>query len=119
MFKYYNANPLGLKVSDCAVRAYSLAMNISWDSAYRELSEEARIQGYTFTEMKFLDKFLSEKFEKYKDLKLYRVRDFIEDKSYGVWLITMKDHITCIIDGVIYDTFNPEDRIIYDIYRVK
>lgn len=29
MFKYYNANPLGLNVSDCSVRAYSLAMGIS------------------------------------------------------------------------------------------
>lgn len=119
MFKYYNANPYDLKVSDCAVRAYSLATNQSWDSAYKELSENARKQGYTFTEMKFLDKFLEERFQKYRNLKLYYVKDFTELNKEGTWLITMKDHITCIINGIIYDTFNPENRIIYDIYRVK
>lgn len=31
MYKYYNANPLGRHVSDCSVRAISLATDRSWD----------------------------------------------------------------------------------------
>jgi hypothetical protein len=34
MFKYYNANPLGRHVSDCSVRAISLATGRSWDETY-------------------------------------------------------------------------------------
>lgn len=31
----------------------------------------------------------------------------------------MKNHITCCIDGVIYDTFNPSDRLVWEVYKVK
>ena len=36
----------------------------------------------------------------------------------GVYLITMNGHITCSIDGIIYDTFNPKDRLVWGAYRV-
>lgn len=39
MFKYYNANPLGLNVSDCAVRAYSLALGILLTKNYQKKQE--------------------------------------------------------------------------------
>ena len=58
MFKYYNANPLGRNVSDCAVRAISLATNRSCDETYRELSEFARREGITFSEIEFLNNYL-------------------------------------------------------------
>ena len=58
MFKYYNANPLGRNVSDCAVRAISLATNRSWDETYCELSEFARREGITFSEIEFLNNYL-------------------------------------------------------------
>lgn len=27
-------------------------------------------------------------------------------------------YITCSIDGIIYDTFNPKDRLVWGAYRV-
>lgn len=29
------------------------------------------------------------------------------------------NHITCAIDGVCYDTFDPSDRLIWCVYFVK
>lgn len=42
MFKYYNANPLKRNVSDCSVRAISLATEHTWDETYIMLSNYAR-----------------------------------------------------------------------------
>ena len=34
MYEYYNANPYGRHVSDCSVRAISLATEQSWEETY-------------------------------------------------------------------------------------
>lgn len=57
MWQYYNANPLGRKVSDCAVRAISLATEQTWDDTYIMLSEYGRQQGITFSEVEFINDF--------------------------------------------------------------
>ena len=76
MFKYYNANPLGRNVSDCAVRAISLATNRSWDETYCELSEFARREGITFSEIEFLNNYLLDNFERFylNRRKIHRVK---------------------------------------------
>lgn len=120
-WKYYNANPEGRKVNDCTVRAISLATGRSWDDAYVMLSEYARAQRIMPDEVDYIDDFLRTHFEKICGCK-YRqmtVRDFAREARKGTFLITMNGHITCCIDGCIYDTFDPGDRYIWDIYKVE
>ena len=121
MFRYYNANPFGRNVSDCAVRAISLATNKTWDETYRELSEFARREGITFSEIEFLNNYLEECFERvYLDRRKIRtVQDFLDLNLRGIYLITMPDHITCVIDSTIYDTFNCSDNFFWGIYKVR
>lgn len=120
MWQYYNANPLGRNVSDCTIRAISLASQKSWDEAYVELSEYSRLQGITFSEVEFINDYLADQYERYcPPRKTETIRDFIDLKLKGRWLVTMSGHITCIIDGVLYDTFDCSDRYIWCIYRVK
>lgn len=120
MWKYYNANPLGRKVSDCAVRAISLATDTSWDNTYCILAEYSRRQGITLSETEFINDFLEDRYEKYKPTnKIQTVQDFTKLNLKGRWLITMRGHITCVIDGIIYDTFDCSDYYIWNIYRVK
>lgn len=120
MFKYYNANPLGRHVNDCSIRAISLAEGISWDDAYKQLSEFARQEAITFSEIEFIDKYLSDRYPSYcQQKKIYTVGDFANLKLKGKWLITMSGHITAIIDGTIYDTFDPSDRYMWCAYLVE
>ena len=65
MFKYYNANPLGRHVNDCTVRAISLATQQSWDDTYDWLSNYGRQNGITFSEIEFINEFLSERYERF------------------------------------------------------
>ena len=53
------------------VIAISLATNNSWDSTYIQLSEYARSQGITFSEIAFINDYLSERYEKYCYNKIY------------------------------------------------
>ena len=122
MYRYYNANPLGRKVNDCTVRAIALATGESWDSTYNYLSDYAQQEAVMMDNVMYIDKFLDKNFEKiYTNEKGYNMTvDDVSKRWYkGTYLITMKNHITCCIDGVIYDTFNPSDRLVWEVYSVK
>lgn len=121
MFIYYNANPYKRLINDCTVRAISLATDESWSNTYMKLSDFARVKGFLFDDVRYIDEYLDNHFErvyKRENTKM-TVEDFIHLYSNGVYLITMSGHITCAIDGVIYDTFYPGDRIVWEAYRVK
>lgn len=121
MYAYYNANPLGRKVNDCTVRAISLATNQSWDETYDMLSGFAKHHAIMMDEVEYIDDFLCANFQKYqtpdRSQKL-TVEQFVENHPRGTFLITMRGHITCCVDGCIYDTFNPSDRLVWNIYKV-
>ena len=34
MWVFYNPNPKGARVGDCAIRAVSKALNLTWEEAY-------------------------------------------------------------------------------------
>lgn len=46
------------------------------------------------------------------------LEDLADLELPGRWLVTMSGHITCIIDGVIYDVFDPSDRYMWCAYQV-
>lgn len=122
MFKYYNANPLNRKVNDCTVRAISLATGRSWDETYEKLSIFAQQQAIMPDDVTYIDDFLENNFEKIcgcKGKTKITVGEFVENNPEDIYLITMNGHITCCIDGCIYDTFNPKDRFVWGVYKVK
>ena len=122
MFIYYNANPYGRLINDCTVRAISLATGNSWNDTYEELSNFARTQGSMFDDVMYIDSYLDKMFKKIysrgRGLNL-TVEEFIKNHPKGIFLITMRGHITCCIDGTIYDTFYPGDRLVWEAYKVK
>lgn len=119
-FEFYNANPLGRRVNDCTVRAISLAVGITWDQAFDELSQVAQKQAIMPDEVEYIDEYLQSRFERVCDCRgrQITVGEFAEKHPKGTYLITMSGHITCCVDGCIYDTFDPSDRYLWDAYRV-
>lgn len=121
MFKYYNANPRGRRVNDCTVRAISLATGESWDAAYSKLSDFAQAQAIMPDEVMYIDEYLDRHFIKLcgcKGVAQMTVGDFVDKYNRGIYLITMSGHITCAINGCIYDTFDPSDYYVWDVYQV-
>ena len=121
MFQFYNANPRGRHVNDCTVRAISLATGESWDDTYRQLSHFAQVQCIMPDDVRYIDDYLERHFHKIcgcKDSRKITVGEFVHKHPHGTYLITMSGHITCAVDGLIYDTFDPSDRFVWDAYKV-
>lgn len=121
MFRYYNANPYGRHVNDCTVRAISLATDRSWDETYRELSDFAQAQAIMLDDVDYIDEYLRRRFPLVCDCQGLQItiEDFVKSHTYGTYLITMAGHITCSINGEIYDTFDPSSKFIWEAYKVK
>ena len=122
MYKYYNANPRGRHVNDCTVRAISLATGRSWEETYARLSKFACSQCTMPDDVKYIDNFLEKHFTKVcgckNNIKI-TVGEFVSIHPTGSYLITMRGHITCVRNGVIYDTFDPSDRYVWGAYLIE
>ena len=79
----------------------------------------------------YLDKEWSEKYGAYTGNRRENYEANITDRNYlkrvihylnerGIkYAVTMNGHITAIIDGIIYDTFDPSKRIMRCAWRIK
>lgn len=116
-YQFYNANAHGNFVNDCTIRAISLAEGKKWDETYEELSDIAQEKGILLDDVNFIDKLLDDRYSRtcYRETT---VGEFAETHPIGIYLITMKGHITCCMDGVIYDTFDCRNRFIWCVWRV-
>ena len=117
MYKFYNANARGRFTNDCVIRAISLAEDKTWNETYDELSEIAQRNGIILDDVQFVEPLLDSRYERMCFNETY-VGEFIEEHPKGVYLITMKGHITCVIDGVLYDTFDCRDRVMWCAWEV-
>ena len=61
---YYNANAFGNDVEDCAIRSISVAEGISWDEAYRKLSDYARERGLMISSVESVEQYLDEHYNR-------------------------------------------------------
>lgn len=116
-YKFYNANVKGNFVNDCTIRSISLAEGKTWNETYEELSDIAQEEGIILDDVNFIEPLLDSRYNRVCHPETY-VGEFVEDHPEGVYLITMNGHITCCIDGVIYDTFDCRDRLMWCAWEV-
>ncbi len=123
MYEFYNENPLGIFEDDCVIRAISCATNRSWDEVYDELSDLAQERGTLLDKKDFVRWYLDTHFTRIPNPP-YKVIDVARNFKNHIVLCTMRGHITCIKpnkygEETIYDTFNPSDKIVEDVWVVR
>lgn len=118
MYTYYNANSLGNFVNDCVVRAVAVVESKTWDQVYDELSDIAQSQGTILDDVDFVENYLDKRYPRACHYSK-TVGEFIEEYPRGTYLVTMEGHITPIIDGVLYDTFDCRDRRMWCSWKIK
>lgn len=118
MYKFYNANVKGNFVNDCVIRAISVAEGKSWDQTYEELSDIAQKEGILLDDVDFVENYLD---KRYKRVPHYAkiVGELLDEFPKGIYLVTMKGHITVIMDGILYDTFDCQERRIWCVWKVQ
>lgn len=119
MYRYYNANANNNFVNDCVIRSISVAEDKTWGDTYDELSRIAKRNGILLDDVNFVEPLLDYRYESVRVRPGETVGEFSENHPYGVYLITMPNHITVLKEGTIYDTFDCRDRVLWEVWRVK
>lgn len=118
MYKYKNMNPFNRDIEDCVIRSISLLTNRDWDDTYKELVYYSSQDGYMTDNVEFVEEYLDKRYPRECHYSK-TVGEFAQEHPYGRYAVTMPNHITAIINGVIYDTFNPGNRIMRCAWKIK
>lgn len=118
MFVFYNPNPISGQVGDCAVRALTKALNVSWEEAYLRLC----VNGYLMADMPSSDivwgaVLRSEGWRRHMIPDLcpdcYTIADFCQDHPEGVYVIKSENHVCTVVDGDVFDTWDSTRKVPY------
>ena len=115
MFRYYNPNPTGrVSVGDCAVRAVSKALGITWDDAFNILVDTARLRGDMPSSNAVIDEVLTDygfHKETFSDCyKCHTVSEFAEKHPYGTYVLGTGSHVIAIKNGDWWDSWRSDDE---------
>ena len=118
MYRYYNANALNKYEDDCVIRAISCATNKSWDYVYDYLSDIAQYEGTLLDKREFVRNYLDRTYKRLNGIygTVGQVSGMFPNNTL---LITMRGHIVCSKNGVIYDTFDCRDREVESVWLVN
>ena len=112
VFCEFNVNPKKIKTGDCSIRAVALAFDIPYDKAYRELCNFGVDMSREFNTMNATGSFLNKKAIALRSDVQETGNDFAKNHPSGRFILGMEIptsdvnksyHLTCCIDGVIYD----------------
>jgi len=116
MYRYFNPNPCGRAVGDCAVRALSAALGLDWDKAKDLLDEFSKnmcdmdssdqVWGAILRANGFYKRTLPDHCP-----ICYTTEDFCHDNPYGIFVLSFGGHVATVIDGVIYDSWDSSNEI--------
>lgn len=124
MWQYYLNNPAGRRVGDCAVRAVSVALDISWEDAYALITAAGFAMGdmpssnsvwgavlrqHGFSRMNLPDECPD----------CYTAADFVRDHPRGIYVLGFGNHVATVRDGIIYDAWNSSNEIVQYVWYRK
>lgn len=124
MYQFYNAHPKGLTVGDCVKRAITLASGMNYMDVQRELNRHKKITGAKAFNSDYNPHHYVETVLKAKKLSFPAVKGqrrmngerFCKAYPKGSYILTMANHWSCCIDGIIYDTWDCSDKCVYTAY---
>lgn len=122
VWRKYNPNPCGKSVGDCAVRAVSAALGLTWYEAYDLLCAEGR----RACDMPSSDSvsgavLRSAGFRRYvipnTCANCYSAADFCADHPEGVYVLYFGGHVATVVEGKLLDSWNSENETPIFYYR--
>ena len=107
MFIYYNANPTGEKLPDCVIRATSLATNIDYNVVIWLLEDIGNAFSCDDLCVDCYSKLLTEVFC-FNEYYGYgrSVEEIAENNQNNIVLIRIHGHLTCSVNGIIFDIWD-------------
>ena len=114
MYVFYNPNPVGRRVGDCAVRAVSQALGMDWETAYVEIADAGLAMG----DMPSSDSVWGAVLRRHGFYRksvpntcpeCYTARDFALDNPKGTYVLGFGGHVATVQDGDLFDSWDSSD----------
>lgn len=126
MYEFCNVHPKGKLVGDCVKRAITKATGMDYMEVQRELNRHKKVTGCTnyydhnhgthYIEHVLNGTKMS--FPATKGKPRMNGERFCKAYPKGNYILSMAGHLSCCIDGVIYDTWDCSEKCVYTAYRV-
>ena len=116
MYRFFLNNPTGRRVGDCAVRAVSVALDVSWEKAYWMIAENGALMGDMPSSDSVWGSVLREHGFSRSVIpnrcpKCYTAEDFCRDYPHGVFVLGFGGHVATVRDGILYDSWDSSHEI--------
>lgn len=126
MYVFYNANPNDKRVGDCVKRAISKAADMDYNEVKSELNRYKKITGAAkFNDITncrpYVEKVLHGVYTSFPAVKgepRMNGERFCKKYPKGRYILSMANHWSCCVDGIIYDTWDCSDKCVYGVWRV-
>lgn len=114
MFVFYNPNPKGGRVGDCAVRAICKATRRGWEDVFLDMAAVALSMADMPSSNAVWGLLLRQSgFKKYIPDGVQTVNEF-EQTHDGVYVLALSGHAVAVVNGNHYDTWDcGEEHILY------
>lgn len=111
MWRQVNVNPLQKYVGDCTVRAISLATGKDWHETYFGLVLQGAVMCDMPSANSITTAFLRKNGFRRRTIPddcpdCYTIEDFCNDHPKGTFVIGTGSHLTTVIDGTLFDSWN-------------
>ena len=122
-YVYYNANPADKVTNDCVIRALAVAFDKPWIDVFDELTSIARENFDVATSkdvyMEYVKKHGAEYIKTMTKYSRLSGGDFADQYQEGVYILRMANHLTVCRQGIIYDTWDCSEKIVYNAWLVR
>lgn len=126
MYQFLNIHPKGKLVRDCVKRAITKATDMDYHTVSLELNRlKKETDCSAFNDRKNITAYMQK--HGYIKLSFPAVRGeprmsgegFCQEYSKGRYILNMAGHLTCCIDGIIYDTWDCSQKCVYNAWKIK
>ena len=113
---FFNPNPVGRSVGDCAVRAVAKALDTDWESAYIKMTTN----GFKMGDMPSSDSVWGAVLRQNGFVKevipntcpeCYTAEHFCRDHPRGTFVLGFGGHVATVHDGFVYDSWDSSNEI--------
>lgn len=121
-YQYFNPNPDGKNVGDCVIRAICKAFDYDWEKAYIQMC----LQGFIMHDISASDSvwgayLRNHGFKKHVLPNIcpecYTLKEFAENSPYGTFVVKTDDHVTTVVNGIYYDSWDSGNKVVIYYYQ--
>lgn len=122
MFVFYNPNPTGARVGDCAIRSCAAALDQPWDKTYLDLCIEGLLKSDLPSANAVWGAYLRRHCFVRRNVDVdnantYTLEDFAQDHPDGIFVVALSGHVVTVSNGDWMDSWDSGAEIVLYYFK--